>query len=64
MYRLLIAGKYNVQAAQASNAAQAAYYEYMKTQAADNDFITQWAKISENYLLRSKLVILMQPHTG
>ena len=43
------AGKYNVQAAQASNAAQAAYYEYLKTQAADNDFITQWAKISENY---------------
>ena len=43
------AGQYNVQAAQASNAAQAAYYEYMKTQAAENDFITQWAKISENY---------------
>lgn len=43
------AGKYSVQAAQASNAAQAAYYEYLKTQAADNDFITQWAKISENY---------------
>jgi len=44
-----IAGRYNVQAAQASNAAQAAYYEYMKTQAAENDFITQWAKMSENY---------------
>ena len=44
-----IAGKYNVQAAQASNAAQAAYYEYLKTQAAENDFITQWAKLSENY---------------
>lgn len=43
------AGQYNVQAAQASNAAQAAYYEYLKAQAADNDFITQWAKISENY---------------
>jgi coenzyme F420-reducing hydrogenase alpha subunit len=43
------AGQYNVQAAEASNAAQAAYYEYLKNQAADNDFITQWAKISENY---------------
>ena len=44
------AGQYNVQAAQASNAAQAAYYEYMKTQAAENDFITQWVKMNENYL--------------
>ena len=44
-----IAGRYNVQAAQASNAAQAAYYEYMKTQAAENDFVTQWAKLNENY---------------
>ena len=43
------AGRYNVQAAQASNAAQAAYYEYLKTQEANNDFITQWAKICENY---------------
>ena len=45
-----IAGRYNVQAAEASNAAQAAYYEYLKTQAAADDFITQWAKLSENYL--------------
>lgn len=48
------AGRYNVQAAQASNAAQAAYYEYMKTQAAENDFITQWAKIQENYFAALK----------
>lgn len=45
------AGQYNVKAAQANNAAQAAYYEYLKTQGAgtENDFITQWGKIGGNY---------------
>ena len=46
-----IAGQYNVQAAQASNAAQAAYYEYMKTQAAagQNDYITAMNYLNEQY---------------
>lgn len=49
------AGQYNVQAAQASNAAQAAYYEYMKTQAENTeDFVTQWAKLNENYIAALK----------
>ena len=45
------AGQYNVQAAQASNAAQAAYYEYMKTQAANgqNDYITAMNYLNEQY---------------
>ena len=46
-----IAGRYNVQAAQANNAAQAAYYEYMKTQAenAQNDYITAMNYLNEQY---------------
>jgi hypothetical protein len=45
------AGQYNVQAAQANNAAQAAYYEYMKTQGAggQNDYIAAMNYLNEQY---------------